>query len=140
MEFPSSYPIPGKVRLRKRVNISSAELAWALESREQAAVLVDISSWASESASAVALVSPSDAVLAMVDDAALRSELDLRDVQSLSSAPEAGRSDWARILEVIRPENPRHQSPAAVAAADDSDCVHLLPQESDPDSVAAENS
>ena len=71
------------------------------------------------------LVSQSDAVLAMVDDAALGSELDLQDIP----VPEAGRSGWARTLEAIHPENPRHQSPAAVAAADDSTFVHLLLRE-----------
>lgn len=75
------------------------------------------------------LVSQSDAVLAMVDDAALGSELDLQDIPVLAAVPEAGRLGWARTLEAIHPENPRHQSPAAVAAADDSTFVHLLLRE-----------
>jgi hypothetical protein len=86
------------------------------------------------SSAVVLSVSRSDTVSVSVDGVVLGSELDLRDILT----PSAVRSDWACTPEVVHPENPHHQS--AVAAEDDSDCVHLLPRESDPDSVAAENS
>lgn len=107
------------------------------------------SSLASESASAlddmesawmlaVASVSRLDMELAMVGDAASALALrPARDIQVKAAlVPAAGRPDWARRLERVRPASPSHQPRVAVEALDSGSA---WPQELDPDSVAAEN-